>query len=153
MDRQIYLTKNNIGNEKLEQIKKKLNLEVSKDFIAKKIFVWNGEFDITIEKAQLCLTWLDKWEIIAPFQVYNLLLKHKVLPKEIIAVKKIVLDLRVPIYETGNFFIRNNKTGNDFWNEYLNLNFKNPEVRFSVALWKIKPFILTLPFNWFTKFK
>lgn len=153
MNRQIYLIKENVNNQRLEQIKKKLCLDVSKDFIAEKIFVWNGEFDITIERAQLCLTWLDKWDIIAPFQSYNLLLKHKVLPEEIIAVEKIVLDLRVPIYETGNFFIKNNNTGKAFWNEYLDLDFQNPEVCFSIALWKVKPFILTLPFNWFTKFK
>jgi len=147
----LFLTNKNVDKVKVSKTLLNLDLKLSDKFEEDKIFIWNGEPDITPQRANLCFGWLDSWEVIAAFKDYKILLKDII--KTYINIEKFIPDLRIPVYETGAFFLRNNEAGNLFWNEFLNLSieYENNVVGFSIALWKVKPFILTLPCNWFVK--
>lgn len=89
---------------------------------------------------------LDTWEIAVPLMDYKTLALHVEIENERVETKKVIHDLRVPVYDTRLMFVR--KTPET---ERLIDNWRNAGrglLAFLRELYKIKPFILALPCTW-----
>lgn len=94
--------------------------------------------------------YLKKWQVIAPLRPYKELICKVIPDKFHDYLKNKILDLRVPVYDDRIIFIKTCDETRKFWGIYIRESkyLKNSNVAFSIALWEVKPFILTLPVGW-----
>jgi 6-pyruvoyl-tetrahydropterin synthase len=93
---------------------------------------------------------LENWQVIAPLRPYSELICKVISDTFHDYLKNKIIDLRVPVYDDRIIFIKTCDDSRNFWDTYLSeTNYlKNSNVAFSLALWEIKPLILTLPVGW-----
>jgi len=126
------------------------NLELGKifDFDYNLIIKSNVKTDIKLLKYGF--NFLDKWQIVVSLRPYKELIYNVISDEYHDYLKNKILDLRVPVYDDRIFFIKTCDETRKFWDIYIKESeyLKNSNVAFSIALWEIKPFILTLPVGW-----
>ena len=130
----------------VEKIKSKYDLKIGELFDFDINMVYTPNKEINLELIRFCFDWMNKWEIIAPFGQYNILIKDIVEKHDVEYLESIMWDLRVPCYDTRIIFLKNLPHIKEFWKIYMEETEKlhDNRIAFSVALWKIKPMILTL---------
>lgn len=137
---------NNNSLEYVDKIKSKFDLKEGNvfDFDINMVYTPNKLLDLDLIRH--CFDWIRKWEVIAPFGKYTTLIKDIVEEKDKKYLESIMWDLRVPVYDTRVIFLRKLPNIEEFWEIYLEEieKLKDNRLAFSVALWKIKPMILTL---------
>lgn len=92
------------------------------------------------------VTMLDTWEIAVPLMNYDTLACHLGTEVEQEETKRVIRDLRVPVYDTRIMFVKRNEATERLIDNWRNAG-KSP-LAFLRELYKIKPFILALPCTW-----
>lgn len=130
----------------VDVIKEKYKLEVGKVFDFDINMIYTPEKELDLDLVRYCFGWAEKWEVIAPLGEYTTLIDAIANEKEKKYLKTILWDLRVPVYDTRVIFLRNFPHIKEFWRIYTEETekLKDSRIAFSVALWKIKPMVLTL---------
>jgi hypothetical protein len=90
---------------------------------------------------------LDKWEVVAPLYDYNVLAAELGSPADRELTKEVILDLRVPVYDTRVFFLRRCPTAEELMERWM-AEPGDRHLAFMRALWHVKPLILSTPRTW-----
>lgn len=142
----IFGDKKEYNEKRISDVKKKFNVDVGEIFDFDINMVYNPQKDIDLDLIRYCFEWSKKWEVIAPLGQYTELISSIAKDNQIDYLKSIMWDLRVPAYDTRIIFVRNTDSMKEFWKIYTHeiKILGESRLAFSVALWKIKPLILTL---------
>jgi len=113
--------------------------------------LWNNGINIRRENLFVGFKLLKNWQLAIPLYSYDDLACHqKMTDKEKEYLKSVILDLRVPIYNTDLMFIRRCDETQELlkqW-ELEKQQISNDSLSFHVAMFKTKPVLCALPTNW-----
>lgn len=93
------------------------------------------------------LALLDTWELAVPLYDYKTLALHVGNDDERERTKEVILDLRVPLYDTRLMFVRRTPDTERLMHVWA-MEPGERRLAFLRALWQVKPFILALPSCW-----
>jgi len=102
------------------------------------------------ELVSVGVNFLDTWEVAVPFSDYKTLALNIGSDDDREKTKKVIRDLRVPVYDTRLIFVRHTKETERLfatWNEEMQ-DGGDTRLAFMRAVYKVKPFLLALPCSW-----
>jgi len=137
-------------NSKLKQFCTTNNLGLGNVFDFDYNLIISSIIDFDNRLLKYGFDYLDKWQIVAPLRPYKELICNFISDEFHDYLKNKILDLRVPVYDDRVIFIKTCNETRKFWDIYIKESkyLKNSKIAFSLALWEVKPFILTLPVGW-----
>lgn len=112
--------------------------------------ILQGDADIRATLFPAGFNLLSKWQIVAPLYSYDKLALHLGTDKEREITKKIIRDLRVPVFDTRMLFVRKCDDSMkllDAWQNELKVG-SNQRLAFMRAYYRVKPQLCAVPTTW-----
>jgi hypothetical protein len=92
---------------------------------------------------------LEVWQVAVPMFHYETLACNVGTAKERKHTKRVIKDLRVPLYDTRLMFVKRCATSQELVKTWLEeCQGGDERLAFLRALWRVKPYILALPVTW-----
>lgn len=112
--------------------------------------IWNSACPLQPSTVAVGLGLLDVWDIAMPLWDYKVLAQNVGTEADQARTKRIVRDLRVPLYETRIIFIKKCKTTENLLETWLDEGEEGGDTRlaFLRAFYQVKPLMLALPVTW-----
>lgn len=116
--------------------------------------IWNPSLcELRRELVTVGLGLLDTWDMAVPLYSYDHLAAHfKVPEQERVKTEQAILDMRQPVYEPGQVYVRLGGAGQQVITEFEAIRRSEPGVNiylaFLRAVWLVKPRINALPVTW-----
>lgn len=118
-----------------------------------KTMCWNPNAHLRPELVGAGFSFLDTWEIAMPIWSYDELAVHIGSNEDQEKTKKVIRDLRVPVYDTRLIFVRHCENTVNLFEKWLNALDDGGDERlaFMRAYYEVKPLMLALPITWHTE--
>jgi hypothetical protein len=112
--------------------------------------IWNPKVRIRLDLLPIGFLLLDTWQVAAPLCDYKLLASKVGSKEDRARTKAIVKDLRVPLYQPGQVYIRRCSDTQYFVEVWQQEWKKGGDERLALlrAIYRTKPLILALPITW-----
>lgn len=112
-----------------------------------KTMYWDASTVPALEVIPTAWDLLDRWEVVAPLLSYDTLAKDIGTPEDRALTEALILDLRVPVYDTRVIFLRKCQAIEDLMAAWAGEP-GDRRLAFMRALWTVKPLILSTPATW-----
>jgi len=112
--------------------------------------IWNPQTKIRPEMVYTGFSFLENWEVACPLCDYRELASTLGSAQERIELKKVIRDLRVPVYNPQWLFVRrcaNTERLIKLWQDY-HTSGRDERLAFLQAFYEVKPLLLALPTTW-----
>lgn len=114
--------------------------------------IWDGQCRLRRELLFTGFALLDTWQIACPLFNYDVLAANVGGEEEREETKKVIRDLRVPLYDTRLMFVKRCDETIELirqWKSEWKENY-DPKLAFMRAFYRVKPLMLALPVTWIT---
>lgn len=102
----------------------------------------------------LGLNLLDRWEVACPLMNYTTLATNMGTEQDRELTKKVIRDLRVPVYDSRCIFLRKCESSNrlvETWKHEIRQGSGEMDLALLRAIYTVKPLLLALPVTWLNK--
>lgn len=114
--------------------------------------IWHTHVPLRPELLVIGFHLLNRWDIAVPLLSYDKMARDIGSEKDRKATEAVILDLRVPLYNTELIFVRGTGAGKVIMNAWrASLSEGDERLAFLRALWAVKPRICALPDTWSMK--
>lgn len=112
-----------------------------------KTMYWDASTVPALEVVPVAWDLLDRWEVVAPLYDYDAMAQSLGTAEDRALTQSVILDLRVPVYDTRVIFLRKCPASEDLLAVWA-AEPGDRRLAFMRALWRVKPLILSTPKTW-----